>query len=834
MTLYLVTFFSWLISSLFTLTFPNGPGPNKNPGSQADKPMYMLTYDHGGLILWGTDHLEERMVNAIEWLEKYPGFKIGLDNEAYVYDYLWENQPELLHKIQDNLKDYEGRFAIGSCTYGQPLSTFIGEESNIRQIGYALEANRKYFGYENKIYLMSEHAMHAQIPQILKGFGFEGAIMRTHYMMYGYNPTYDEPFGWWIGMDGSRIPTVPTYEGEGADFGRTTVDNWILTRYPGPDANFSLKDFRKQFHHINPLLATRADDSDLRKEELVKEYDGNKSFQWILLDDLLSLYPEPQVEFRTKPDDFTVRMPWGYCGNEIWDQTRATEVQLLTTERLATVGYLINGKNYEKDLDQSWKHLLLAQHHDIQIVGLLPDARQHLDFSLEKSSQVQQQVLEDLASEMKGEGTRQVLVFNPLSWNAQQWIRTKVRFKRGEAKDVAVYCGNEKVHVEILEANRFSSGHIMDCEITFLANINQLGIKVYSVHPLAEAESGRATALKVDHEKLSIHTPYYELQLSENGGIKSLKDKNTGESIFKSGERSAYLTGLIDGSACESSGKWIISKVNPGAPWIVATEYGFIADIPYSLQLKLKADSPELDWKVTVELDSQRIGQLSENQRESVSPFIHEKKLRFKFYPDLDKSSKGVRDLPFIIAETPDKYIQGNYWTAVEDEKKGIAVFNKGTMCLVNEEDEGKSIPLVYAMYYIWGTRMLKGHYEYEFAWLPYSGTLEKAGVHKAAIAYNFPFISYASEPHNGTFGTELGIFKIQSDQVILTALFVDNEKVYARLYDCSGEQMEAGIVDLINHSGWIETDLFGNKINETGKTIKFDPWQFKTLEWIR
>src|SRR4030042_2971443 len=51
-------------------------------------------------------------------------------------------------------------------------------------------------------------------------------------MMYGYNPTFDAAIGWWVGLDGSRIPTIPTYKGQGAEFGRTTKDNWILTRYP--------------------------------------------------------------------------------------------------------------------------------------------------------------------------------------------------------------------------------------------------------------------------------------------------------------------------------------------------------------------------------------------------------------------------------------------------------------------------------------------------------------------------------------------------------------------------------------------------------------------------
>lgn len=107
-----------------------------------------------------------------------------------------------------------------------------------------------------------------------------------------YLLTYDH--GWWVGIDGSRIATVPTYKGQGAQFGRTTVDNWILTRYPGSNAPKSPADFRKEFAHIQPLLATRADDAGLRRQELVKEYEGKPGYRWILLDEILPNFPAPK------------------------------------------------------------------------------------------------------------------------------------------------------------------------------------------------------------------------------------------------------------------------------------------------------------------------------------------------------------------------------------------------------------------------------------------------------------------------------------------------------------------------------------------------------------
>ena len=796
-----------------------------------EMPLYMLTYDHGGLILWGSDHFRERLRNAINWLDKYPGFKIGLDNEAYVYDYLSDNEPDLLQEMKGYLEKYEGRFGIGTCTYGQPLSTFIGGESNIRQIGYALESNKKHFNYNNSIYLMSEHAMHAQIPQIIDGFGFKGAIMRTHFMMYGYNPEFDEPFGWWVGLDGTRIPTVPTYKGEGAEFGKTPIDNWILTRYPGPECDISLRDFKNQFKNITPLLATRADDSGLRREELVKQYEGKPGYRWILLDEMLSLYPEPQAEFITRPNDFKVRMPWGYCGNEIWNTSRKAEVQALIAERLNAVTYLLKGEDHEANLHDSWKHLLLAQHHDVQIVGLLPDARQHLEISMIQSNKVIDASFGYLTEQIKGEGIKQVTVFNPLSWPRKDWIETSVNFVKGEAKDITVKNNGVEVPSVIIEANRFSDGSILEGRVLFEAASSGFGLRNYSLIPESTDWHMTESNISVDYDKLHIITPVLDIWLDEQGGFKSLTDRRTGKKIFINSRRSAFFEGLINGQEETSKGRWIIEEGNDNSPWVIAREYGFIADIPYIFRIKVFENSPTIECSVSFSFNGQKIGQLSNNVREDVSPFIHEKKLRFKFFPDLKEKPVGVRDLPFAIAETNDRYIEGNFWTAVSDNHNGIAVFNKGNMCLVRENDGGYSIPLSYAMYYIWGTRMLKGDYNYEFAIHPFNNDWKKADLHRKAITYNFPVLHRSSVPGVGSIKDQIEFIDIGSDNVIMSAFYTEDGKVITRMYESQGKSSEVPVNVLMNYQEIHEIDLAGNKVDEFKERIRFNPWQIKTIQ---
>ena len=828
--IFIVSATAILLLFLFSVEAYPGDGDKSLDESSDTSPLYLLTYDHGGLVLWGSDHFVKYLRSAVEWLDRYPSFKIGLDNEAYTYDHLARINPEILQEIRTYLKKYAGRFGIGTCTYGQPLSVFINEESNIRQIGYALAADRRHFGCAPDVYLMSEHAMHNQIPQILKGFGFEGAIMRTHYMMYGYNPTFDAAIGWWIGLDGSRIPTVPTYKGQGAQFGRTTVDNWILTRYPGSNAPKSPADFRKEFAHINPLLATRADDAGLRREELVKEYEGKPGYQWILLEDIFPTFPAPRQELETKPNDYVVRMPWGYCGNEIWNLSRRAEVAVLTAERAAAIALLTDGSNHQTELENAWKNLLVAQHHDIQICGILDDARRFLPESISISEKVLKNSLQRIASQMSAGDNPQVVVFNPVSWQRKEWFEVSISLPRGFAKNLHIMHGDKIIPSAILAADLHSDGSLRDIKLALCADIPGLSVYSYKIIPGENKSSIEDKKLNVDSQNLAITTPFIEVHFDPKGGISSMKDGRTSKELLVPEKTSAFFTGRIDGKNVVSGGLWSLESARGGAPWALARQSGMVGSIPYTLEMKFYADSPRIDCRARFTFAGQKIGQLSDNKRDSVSGFVHEHKLRFKMFPDVGGSAVGVRDLPFAISETRDRYVNGLYWTAVTDGEKGLGVFNHGTMGAVREQDGGFSVPFAYAMYYIWGTRMLTGDYVYEIALYPYTGEWKHADLHKRAIEYNYPLVGIFAPAGDGKFGHTIQPLTISSSDVIVSALYGLNDELYVRMYEYRGSDCRISLDYTMSQAQMTEVELAGGELSAASGTINFKPWQIRTV----
>jgi len=803
------------------------------------QPIYLLTYDHGGYILWGTEHFGEHLQSAYDWLDKYPSFKIGIDNECFAYDIYAETAPEIIADIQNALEKYKTRFAIGSSTYGQPLSMYINEESNVRQITYAIFSNKKHFNVTPPAYVISEHALHNQIPQLIAQSGYKGAIMRTHFMMYGYNPTYNSPFGWWEGSDGTRVLTVPTYEGEGNSFGVTTFDNWVLTRWPDQTKQ-SLEEFAEKFSGITPLLGSRFDDAGLRCEKLAEHVENNSDkYKFILIEEMLDLYDDnPKDVYVTSPNDFITRMPWGYCGNEIWNNCRKSEISVATAEKANAISVLAGGKDNAVLLEESWKYLLVAQHHDVQICGLLSDARKFLSKSLESSEKALKESMQYLSQKISYEENGiYVNIFNPNSWTCENIVKAEIKIPRSarnvKYKGFYAICGDEKIpcDVETLDAR---VGNIRRANLSFCAKADALTFKSYKIEGIEEPFHAEITYINN-----IIESKYYTIKLNENG-IMRIYDKTTEKTVVES-ETGSLFKGIIDGVQSRSTGKWKVITEGKSAK---AVYFGDIGGIIIIFTLTIRNDTKLLDCSVKFIHHGERIG--SDVEQDMINPtkgaFKHEDKLCFALRPVITDNIVKVRDMPFMISETGEKYIQGNYWTAVTDGTDGIAVFNKGAMCsvysLYNNEMNGELlIPLAYANPYIWGDRYLYGEYTHEFAFMPFTGSWQEADIHRKALAYEYPFAVEAI--NNANAETKSGVKDIinmnpinytSSRNVILSALYSESGNIYARLYEYEGKNAEA----FLKKTGALtdECNLLGETVrSDIGENLNLTKYQIKTYK---
>lgn len=808
--------------------------------------LYVLTYDHGGYVLW-KDEVKPRLLKIFDWLQKYPKLRIGLDYESFTFDEFSRCDKEVVELAQKLLKEYPDRVGLGATTYGQPLSLTINDESNARQLLYAVRTNLKYFNKTPDVYAISEFALNNQTPQLISLCGYKAALLRSHVMGYGYPKTYDSSWGKWIGKDGTVMPAVPTYDKQGRGYNCTTVDNWILSRWPVDSDLYSLEDFREMFKKYSPLLASRYDDLTQPIEEITAEIEKHDDYEYALLEDIPSIYGEPKDEYRTTDNDFHVQMPWGYCGNEIFNGCRKGEINAVEAERLNAFSCFLGGKSFEEKSEEAWKYVLAAEHHDVTICGLLDISRRFIPASLKASEYVKENSLKYLKEKFADENNDSIVVINNHSFKIDEWIEIPV------TNELVVYDGENELECEITEKNGKKT-------LRAKLELQPFSVKRFN---LKEATKKAKEQFCFNKETGELTTPCYNIKLTENG-IAFIKDVVTGKVLFGN-EKGELFTGNINGVDSVSNGEWKVEVYNNSA---VATQKGEIGGIPFEFTMKLVGNSKRIDCKSRFTMNNELVGRTDVTQGRPV-PFTlnghhHEDKLCLSLNVNLNKDRKMFRDLPYAISEWngalrktekywyPDDdilidtevsqeesfnnttYFHGIYWLCLRDKENGVAIFNKGCMGAALNGNH-LTVPLIYSNEYMCGTRILEGVFENEFAILPFSAKMSNIELHKNALCYVQPPVAVAVPKGNGNLKeTAFFDFRTENEEIILTALYPENDYILARFGNYSDNDSTA---EISSSFGKIiaETDLLGNDLKPvTDDKLQFHPWEIKTIKIVK
>lgn len=751
----------------------------------------------------------------LEWMEKYPKVKIGLDYESFAFDEFSKSDPEIIDLIKELLEKYPDRVGLGATTYGQPLSLAITEESNARQLIYAVRTNMKFFGKTPPVYAISEFALNNQTPQMASLVGYKAAILRSHVMGYGYPKTFDSSWGYWIGRDKTALPAVPTYDGQGRGFNCCTVDNWIFSRWPNESDLYSVEDFKNMFSKYEPLLASRYDDVCQDIEPITEYTDKKDNCRYVLLEDIPDLYGEPKDRLVTTDNDFHVQMPWGYCGNEIFNEGRAAETDAVQAEKLNALSVMLGGKPEYELMDKAWKYALISQHHDITICGLLDLSRRFLPLSLASSEKVKENSLKTVVSHFADPEKDSEVAVNMNSFGIDEWVETENGLK-----------------------------HIV--------------LPAFTAKKTEDDSTEYAYAWCKESGELK--TPNYRLKLTEKG-IAYLDDIKTSRRIFDNGD-GALFSALIENEYCLSIGTWEVSVSKNRA---AAVQKGEIGGIPFIFEMSFKGKSKRIECKTHFTMNGEHVGESGEchglNKSITVDGMTHENKLNFNMNLSLEKDRKMFRDLPYSVSEwsgdvrdvedywyKTDKiiydkpvsadesfesstYLNGIYWLALRDGKNGLAVMNRGCMGSVVRGNL-LSVPLLYSNRYMCGTRILNGEFSDEFAILPFDASFSNEDVHKNALSYAYlPTVVTVPKGNGDISAFTAADFAFDGGNVVMTTLYPENGALLARFCNYSDEPSVVKFCPTVGNVTE-ETNLLGEKTADANcKKSVFRPWEIKTLK---
>lgn len=339
------------------------------------RPLYYTFGNHMHWVdmqwLWGYDVLPGCVDDMLALIEK-TGARGNVNFDAVGYEKMAAECPEALNRLSIAIS--KGDIEPVGCSYGQPYGLFHGGESNIRQLTYGTRTTRRLLGVRPATFWEEEYYFFDQLPQMLSRSGYTGACLFFQWTWHTPElPRESASLIGWKGIDGTVIPALPRNalnvhqwpedfdgllaQGLVSELEQPAVVQW-LELMPS-------RDWMCRSEVLLPrLIALMSDDRfDVRPRtarQLIAEQGAAAT----------GLLREPIKIRRYHPDEVWHGMTLGKNADRHPRTSRLTEKMILAGESTSSLASLF-GRPYPSwdvypvwELDEAWRELLAAQHHD--------------------------------------------------------------------------------------------------------------------------------------------------------------------------------------------------------------------------------------------------------------------------------------------------------------------------------------------------------------------------------------------------------------------------------------------------------------------------------------
>lgn len=316
--------------------------------------------------LWGYDVLPGSVDDMLR-LARETGAKGCVNFDVVGYEKMAADSPDALERLRAAVA--AGTVEPVGCSYGQPYGLFHGGESNVRQFMYGVRATRRLLGVRPRTFWEEEFYFFPQLPQILTQCKYDAACLFFQWTWHTPElPRESAALIEWEGCDGSRIAALPrnglNVHQWPEDFDGL-LDGGLVKELPVPAV-------------VQWLELMPSPDWMCRSE--------------VLLPRLKQLLTDPRFDvqagtvnelvktLRARGGEIPVRrydmhqvwhgMTPGKNGDRHLRTSRQLERLIQSGEGLSTLAALL-GRPYASwdvyptwELDEAWRELLAAQHHD--------------------------------------------------------------------------------------------------------------------------------------------------------------------------------------------------------------------------------------------------------------------------------------------------------------------------------------------------------------------------------------------------------------------------------------------------------------------------------------
>lgn len=795
--------------------------------------VYFVDGYHGGVYghypMWVTQFMVDKLTEHPEW-------QLGLEIEPETWDTVKVKEPVAYNNFKNIATDKRVEFT--NPAYAQPYCYNISGESIIRQFEYGIKKIHQHFSDVTfTTYSVEEPCFTSSLPQILRLFGFKYAVLKCPNTCWGgYTAPYGGQLVNWVGTDGTAILTVPRYASEELEYNST----WQTKAWNNSEA-FLKASFDQGIKNPvgmcyqdagwknGPWLGYGANVKNKSIYTTWKNYFENISDK------------KTNDNYHFSQEDMHVNLMWGsQVLQKIAQEVRVSENKIIMAEKIAAMASLEGKYNPSQErIDEAWRTLMMAQHHDSWIVPynrLKKDRTwaQEITLWTNSTNKISDKVIAEainsynLGNNADSGNNRYIRVYNTLGVKRTEVVKAVIPSnKEGE---VVVY--NSKN--ELLPSYSQQTGD--SSYISFQAQVPAFGYATFLVlHK--KSVINKNTSLHVDSDgNYILENNMYRITLdpTKGGTIKSLvaKKEDNKEYVDK---QNKFNLGELRGhfydeskfySTTDSRAK--ITVLEDNFLRISVKIEGEIASHPFVQIITLTNGQKRIDFDLTVNWKKNvGIGEYKQgaNWQDKRRAFTDD---RFKLnvlFPVALSSSNLYKNAPFDVCESKLENTFFNTWDGIKhniilnwvdlvqkDRKYGFAVFSDHT----TSYSYGKDFPLALTAQYsgvgLWGPDYKITHpLKMKYAVVPHSGKWDQANISTESNKWNEPLIiSY----HKNILLADKSFINIDKSGYEISAFKIEDDNILIRFFNAEGDESIRKITFGFPIADIKEVDLNGNTIS--------------------
>ena len=754
--------------------------------SQDQRTSYFADGFHGGV--YGHYPLDTYTDYMMGQMERHPEWRIGLEIEPETWDSVKARTPEAYQRWQQAVVSAQVEYT--NPAYAQPYMYNILGESIIRQLQYGIRKLHEHFPTMTfTTYATEEPCFTSCLPQILKQLGFRHGVLKCPDTCWGgYTEAYGGELVNWIGPDGSSLISVPRYACEALE------DSSVWQTKAWKNSRDYLRACR-QAGIEHPIGMCYQDAGWTRGPWL----GVNSRSQYVRWTDYIEQIADPNsaTDYKMPQEHVLPALVWGsQVMQRIGQQVRHAEHLLLEAERLSSMQYLLTGKHPDQpSLDEAWRTLMLAQHHDSWIVPY---------------------------NRLNQQGTWADNIALWTDKTCQLALSLLPSLERDEGSCTAYYNTTGKARKAVVTGMR-SDGSEIDFPVE-LAPFGWVAIDADEVKLPKDSKH-----IKLSNSQATMENDWYRLafDLKHGGILTSLYDKKQGREVVD--KKNPYGFGELRGffesdsrfrSSTEASATAEIVKDNAFVQSLRIA--GKIAGVPFSQTFTIKKDEPQID--VQLAIDWKRNVRIGNHQRrekgDQTVPFYNTKYALNVFFPAALQDAKLWKDAPYDVCESHldstffDRWTDIHHnivlsWVDVADKESGLALLADHTTSYSFANDYPLALTVQYSGGGLWGRdHRITGKTQLHYALVPHRGHWDEAGICDISEAWNRPVMQATGEQGKQS------LLSLDGTGYQLSSLTVDADgRVLLRLYNADGDNKLHDIQLDFPITSVVEVDLQGNEV---------------------